>query len=65
MKAITSDKRSVEAYLLASKLLCGQKLFADARQLLEKAKENIENNHILDGELVRVNFLQELSGDKA
>ena len=60
MKAIEINEGSEEAYLVVSKILCKQKLFANARQILEKAQENIKNSHMLDGELVRLKYLEGL-----
>ena len=64
MKAIEINKKSENAYLAATRILCKQELLMDARRMLERAKENIGNSHIIDGELARVKFLEGLLDNK-
>ena len=63
MIAIETNRSSENAYLATSQILCEQKLFSDARQILERGKSKIENSHMIDGELVRVKFLEGLFED--
>ena len=63
MIAIEINSRSENAYLATSQILCEQKLFSNARQILERGKLVIETSHMIDGELVRVKFLEEMFDD--
>ena len=57
-KAIEINDTSEIAYLTAARLLCEDNLYARARQILEKGCRKIADSHLLDGELVRVKFLE-------
>lgn len=59
-KAIKLDNYCVEAYLLLSKLLCGKKRYSKARKVVEEAVSKISDNNILNGELIRVKYLEGL-----
>ncbi len=63
MMAIEINSCSENNYLATSQILCEQKLYLNARQILEKGKAIIGNCHMIDGELVRVKFLEGLFND--
>ena len=61
--AIEINSCSENTYLATSQILCEQKSYSKAREILERGKSIIENSHMIDGELVRVKFLQGLFDD--
>ena len=63
-QAIEENKMCERLYITASNLLCKEKLYQDARAILESGKISIKNSHIIDGELARVRFLEEGDEDK-
>lgn len=62
-KAIKLNIYSADAYLVLAGLLEKQKDFCDAIKLLNKANKLIPENHILNGELVRIKFVAGLFDD--
>ena len=58
MMAIKINNCSEKTYLASSKILCEQNLFSKAREILERGKAIIEDSHMIEGEILRVKFLE-------
>ena len=44
--------------MASSKIICEQNSFSTAREVLERGKAIIEDSHMIEGELVRVKYLE-------